>query len=265
MPSAVEEYEALPATGKDLTGVSAQMRNQEAPCVLGHADEIPVRKIELICDGKRVLTKERPEVLVRAKLYPENASYQELEWEVVNERGIPAPLAKVEARGLAAKVTALADGAFRLRCKSRNGSGKVRLISQLEFAGEGLGMVHKNPYEFISAGLYDYSKGEVGNGNEKGVATGRDGETQVGFRNLDFGPVGSDTITIPIFTLSNDPYSLAIQESVKKGRFLAGGTHLQKEPDNVYRETPVAETLAASPRLFRHAGRHISRGSPLPN
>ncbi len=248
LPGVVEEYEALPATGKDLTGVSAQMRNKEVPCVLGHEDEIPLRKIELICDGERVLTKEKPEVLVRAKLHPENASYQELEWEVVNERGIPAPLAKVEARGLEAKVTALADGAFRLRCKSRNGSGKVRLISQLEFTAKGLGTMYKNPYEFISAGLYDYSKGEVGNGNEKGVATADDGETQIGFRNLDFGPVGSDTITIPIFTLSNEPYSLEIWEGMpgEEGSSMLAELIYQKESRyNVYQ----SETYKLPKRL----------------
>ncbi|HHU82412.1 MAG TPA: DUF4982 domain-containing protein, partial [Firmicutes bacterium] len=231
LPSVEEEYEALPATGKDLTGISTQMGNKEVPCVLGHREEIPLRKIELICDGDRVLTKSNREVLVRAKLYPENASYQEVEWRVVNDRGIESPLAKVEANGLEAKVTALGGGAFRLRCMSKNGSNKIRLISQLEFAGEGLGMVHKNPYEFISAGLYDYSKGEVGNGNEKGVATGRDGETQVGFRNLDFGPVGSDTITIPIFTLSNEPYSLQIWEGMpgEEGSSLLADVIYQKE------------------------------------
>ena len=167
LPSAVEEYEALPATGKDLTGVSAQMRNQEAPCVLGHADEIPVRKIELICDGERVLTKERPEVLVRAKLYPENASYQELEWEVVNERGIPAPLAKVEANGLEAKVTALADGASASVARAGTGRGRSASSHSWNLPARALAW-SQNPYEFISAGLYDYSKGEVGNGNEKG-------------------------------------------------------------------------------------------------
>ena len=52
---------------------------------------IPLRKIELVCDGDRVLTKERREVLVRAKLYPENTSYQELEWKVVDDRGIEVP------------------------------------------------------------------------------------------------------------------------------------------------------------------------------
>lgn len=248
LPTVWEEYEALPAGGKNMTGISAQMRNEEVPCVLGHEDEIPLRKIELLCEPDRVLTKSRREVLVRAKLYPENASYQELEWKVVNDRGIESPLAKVEANGLEAKVTALGDGPFRLRCMSKNGSGKIRLISQLEFEGKGLGTVYKNPYEFVSAGLYDYLKGEVRNGIEKGVVTGYSGETQVGFRDLDFGPEGSDTITIPIFTLNNEPYSLQIWEGMpdEEGSSLLADVVYQKESKwNVYQ----AETYRLPKRL----------------
>ena len=44
------------------------------------------------------------------------------------------------------------------------------------------------------------------NGNEHGVATARDGESQVGFKNIDFGSYGSDEITVPIFALTDDPY-----------------------------------------------------------
>jgi beta-galactosidase len=61
-----------------------------------------------------------------------------------------------------------------------------------------------NPYAFITAGLNNYSKGEVGNGNERGIATSRDGETQVGFRDIGFGFYGSDIITIPIFALTSE-------------------------------------------------------------
>ena len=57
----------------------------------------------------------------------------------------------------------------------------------MEFVVDGLGKAFTNPYEFVSAGLYDYSKGEIGNGNEHGVATSRDGESRVGFQCLDFG------------------------------------------------------------------------------
>lgn len=248
LASVREEYESAPVEGRALPGISAQMRNSEEPCVLGHSREIPLRKIELVCDSNRVLNKSGREVVVQAKLYPKDASYQEVEWKVVNDLGIESPLAKIEASGHEAKVTALGDGAFRLRCMSKNGADKTRLISQLEFRGVGLGAVYKNPYEFISAGLYDYGKGEVGNGNERGVATSRDSETQVGFRDLDFGPDGSDTITIPIFTLSNEEYSLQIWEGMpdEEGSSLVADLVYQKRSKwNVYQ----AETYRLSKRL----------------
>lgn len=237
LPSARAEYEALPVLGQSLQGISARARNRPRPCVTGKEDEIPVRKIELCCDEDRILTKEKREVMVRARLYPANTSYPDLEWKVVTDGGIETPVAKVEASGHEAKVTACGDGAFRLRCLSKNGTDQVRLYSELEFEAVGLGPLYKNPYDFVSAGLYDYSKGEVGNGNEKGVATSRDGETQVGFRDLDFGPEGSDEITIPIFALTGDEYTLEIWEGMpgEEGSSLLANVTYQKEPKwNVY-------------------------------
>ncbi|NLY90542.1 MAG: DUF4982 domain-containing protein [Firmicutes bacterium] len=238
LPSQRAEYEALPALGQTLHGISARARNRERPCVTGREEEIPVRKIELCVDHPdRVLTKERREVTVRARLYPANTSYPEVEWKVVTAGGIETPVAKVAASGHEARVTALGDGAFRLRCLSKNGTGQVRLFSELEFEAAGIGPLFKNPYEFISAGLYDYSQGEVGNGIEKGVATSRDGETQVGFRDLDFGPEGSDEITILVFALTGDEYALAIWEGIpgEAGSSLLAEVTYQKEPIwNVY-------------------------------
>ena len=237
LPTAQVTYEALPVAPQAVVGASAQQQSSARPCRLGMADEIPVRKIELRCDPDRILTAERRELTVEARLYPADSSYQEVEWKVVSDGGIDTYIAQVEASGHTARVTALGDGAFRLRCLSKNGAAETRLFSELEFTAVGLGTMYKNPYTFISAGLFDYSKGEVGNGNEKGVATSRDGETQVGFRNLDFGPDGSDTITIPIFTLNNEAYSLEIWEGMPGeagNSLLAEATYQKESRYNVY-------------------------------
>ncbi|MCR2802486.1 glycoside hydrolase family 2 TIM barrel-domain containing protein [Paenibacillus soyae] len=228
-------------------GVSANERNRDLPCVTGQPEEIPLRKIEIISEkGQRFDEMER-ELIVRAKLWPEHASYREVEWRAVTDEGIDSNIAKVEANGLTAKVTAIGDGSFRLRCTSRNGTDKTKLISQLEFQATGLGTAYKNPYGFITAGLYDYGKGEVGNGNERGVATSRDGETHVGFRDIDFGPYGSDTITIPIFALSNEPYALQIWEGMpdEGGALIADAVYQKPSRWNVYQE----ETYRLDKRL----------------
>lgn len=248
LESKIAEFSSITAKEVVLEGISAFLRNQELPNVMGSNEEIPLRKIEINSDSGQLFDKSRKEMSVRAKLYPENTSYQEVEWSVVNDAGIVSNIAKVEAFGHEVKVTALGDGEFRLRCTSKNGTDKTKLISQLEFKATGLGAAFKDPYGFISAGLYDYSKGEVGNGNERGVATSRDGETQVGFHDIDFGLYGSDTITIPIFALSSDEYSLQIWEGMPDeggSELLADVVYQKPSKWNVYQE----ETYRLSKRL----------------
>jgi len=216
LPTESVEFDAVPADDSEKAGVSALMENRVMPCVTGGYDEIPVRKIELRCVGldgsspERVLTKEKPVVVVEAVLYPENTSYQELEWQVVNDLKIPVPIAEVAAEGHRVTIRALADGQFRVRSMSKNGTGKPRLISELEFVARGLGALAVNPYQFVTAGLYDFADGVIGSGNEQGVATGRLTRSVIGFKNVDFGTDGSDTITISIFAMTNEPQRIEV-------------------------------------------------------
>ncbi|MET3938243.1 beta-galactosidase [Paenibacillus sp. PvP094] len=229
-------------------GQTVLTKNEERPVLTGLAQEIPLRKIEIISEAGQAFDPSIQEMVVTAKLYPENTSYRDIEWAVVNDAGIESNIAKVEANGLEVRVSALGDGEFRLRATSSNGTDKTKLISQLEFKATGLGTAYKDPYGFITGGLYDYTKGDVGNGNERGVATSRDGETHVGFRNIDFGPYGSDTITIPIFALSSEDYYLQIWEGMpdEEGSTLLADVVYQKESRwNVYQE----ETYQLSKRL----------------
>jgi beta-galactosidase len=246
--SQTAEFQSVPVRGGIVEGVSANTRNQELPCVMGDDEEIPLRKIKIVSPSGQRFDESRKEMTVRAILYPADTSYQEVEWSVVNDAGIASNIARVEAFGHEAKITALGDGDFRLRCKSKNGTNKTKLISQLEFKAAGLGKAYKDPYGFISAGLYDFSKGEVGNGNERGVATSREGETQIGFRDIDFGSYGSDLITIPIFALSSEEYPLQIWEGMpdEEGSVLLADVVYQKPSKwNVYQE----ETYRLSKRL----------------
>ena len=247
MESKTLTLEALPCTDK-LTGISAHMENKDYPIIMGHSDEIPLRKIELICRSERELNACKKDAEVHAVLHPDNASYTDLEWSIVNETGIPSTIAKVEPMGKKAILTAMGDGVFYLRCTSKNGTNKIKLMSQLEFTVTGLGTAYKDPYKFISSGLYDYSKGDLGNGNEKGVATGRDGETQVGFRDIDFGPIGSDLITLPIFALNDEKYFIQVWEGMPEedGSEIIGEVIYQKKSTwNVYQE----ETYRLSKKL----------------
>lgn len=260
LESAAAEFESRAAEGDGdhINGASEAaaasqektvlISNTERPVLTGRPQEIPLRKIEIISEGGQLFDPSKQQMTVSAKLYPENTSYRDIEWAVVNDAGIESNIAKVEANGLEVNVSALGDGEFRLRATSSNGTDKTKLISQLEFKATGLGTAYKDPYGFITGGLYDYTKGDVGNGNERGVATSRDGETHVGFRNIDFGPYGSDTITIPIFALSSEEYFIQIWEGMpdEEGSTLLADVVYDKESRwNVYQE----ETYHLSKRL----------------
>lgn len=242
------EFKSLPARGFVSEGMSATFENKEQPIIMGVPEEMPLRKIELHSEAGQQFDANRKKIKVEVTCFPENATYRDVEWRVVNDAGITSNIAKVEANDKYAIVEALGDGEFRLRCTSKNGTDKTTMISELEFKASGLGKAYKDPYDFISAGLYDDSKGDVTNGNERGVATSRDGDSQVGFREIDFSDYGSDTITIPIFALSSEPYSLQIWEGMpdEEGSELLADVIYQKESKwNVYQE----ETYRLNKRL----------------
>lgn len=212
------------------------------------AEEVPVRAIRLYSENGTCLDAGSTDTVVKAEICPANADDREVVWCAVNDAGIPSNLAEVSADGLEAKVTAKGDGTFRLRCMSKSGTQHIRIISELDFSVSGLGETYLNPYEFISGGLYDYSSGTVSNGNERGVATARDGETQIGFHGIDFGDFGSDEITIPIFALTDEEYPIQIWEGMPRdagSQMLADVIYQKPSKWNVYQE----ETYRLSRRL----------------
>lgn len=249
LPDEVLTLKVLPCIPRE--GVSAKISNVSLPRIcgnIGEAIDIPVRKIEIISESGNELNDKYTMAKVSANIYPVNATDQELIWSVVDDAGIPSSIATVKADGKEAIVTALSDGKFRLRCMSQNGTGHIRLISQLDFRVTGLGEAYLNPYQFISGGLFTYSKGTLTNGNERGVATARDGETQVGFQKIDFGNYGSDEITIPIFALSDEEYPIEIWEGIpneKDSQLVAQVVYQKPSIWNVYQE----ETFKLNKRI----------------
>lgn len=213
---------------------------------------IPVRKLELKALDGREFSPEKRELTVEALLYPADTTDRSLVWKAVNRAGIEVNFAKVEpwqdeqGRQLA-RVTAAGDGEFYVRCMARDGDRTV-LISHLEYRAEGLGQAFLNPYEFLSAGLYTAAIGEIGSGNEKGIATARDGVSGVVFENVDFGEYGSDEVTLPIFALSDEAVKIDIWlgRPYEEGSVLTD-TVIYRKPSvwNVYQE----ETYRLSRRI----------------
>ena len=245
------------ARAKGLQEASVTLQAKEAPVREGISvtedlmehpmslpETIPVRKVEIRALEGQLLDAEKPEVLVEAVIYPSSATDQELIWKVVNGSGIELPFAKVEKLSAEngvqrVKLIAVGDGEFSVRCMTKSGTDKIRLISELEFKAEGLGQAMLSPYEFVSAGLYTDTVGEIGNGNEKGISFSRTGDSAVVFENLDFGDYGSDEITVPIFALEGDPHKVELwlgKPGEEGSELLAEEIYQKPSIWNVYQE-----------------------------
>ncbi|MDE5893653.1 MAG: glycoside hydrolase family 2, partial [Acetatifactor sp.] len=201
-------------------------------------DTVPVRKVELLTPEGSIMDADRRSIIVEARICPSDASDQTLAWKVVNQNGIPISYAKVETLdAYHAKVTAMGDGSFYVRCQS--GHSPVKIISQLELTAQGLGQAFLSPYTFISAGLFSETIGEVTNGNEKGIATARDGISGVIYREVDFGDYGSDEITMPVFALSDALHEIEIwqgEPEAEGSRLLLNAPYQKPSRWNVYQE-----------------------------
>ena len=176
--------------------------NGTAPDISAEIDasDIPIRKIELTRDGFNIT----------AKTYPANATYHDLEWRLATDGGITSPLGNLKISGNTATLVPKGDGEVYIRCSTKNGQNHPTLISLLPITIEGYGTPFLDPYTFVSGGLYNCSNVPMTNGNDRGIATLRDGESQVGFANLDFGSFGSDEFTIGLFPLTGEPFPIDI-------------------------------------------------------
>jgi len=201
-------------------------------------DETPVRKIELIPLGEKMLNPDRTSVSFRAVTYPSNAMPQELTFRITNAKGIESPCAAYTVEGDTVTVTAFGDDTVYLRASCNNGYDHARIISQQDIVIEGMGQPNLDPYGFISGGLYTMSYGELTSGNEQGVAFARDGESMAGFANVDFGPVGSDEITLPIFALDSSHYDVTLWDGHPRegGQIIAVLPYQKQSRWNVYQQ-----------------------------
>ncbi|CAM3764628.1 glycoside hydrolase family 2 TIM barrel-domain containing protein [Cohnella lubricantis] len=203
------------------------------------ADEIPIRKLEIICPQGNQLDERNRSIPVRVRIHPSNASYQEVQWRVTNAAGVDANIASIQSDGHEAVITGLGDGEVYVRCAATNGSDRIRLYAQMEFHISGLGQAFLNPYEFVSAAYHSEASRNLTNGNERGVATARDGESRICFERIDFGSFGADTITLPIFSLDGEEFPIEIWEGVpgEAGAALLTVAAYQKPSKwNVYQE-----------------------------
>lgn len=192
--------------------------------------DIPIRKIELTVH----------DYAVSARIFPENATYSDLYWRLTDAGGIDSPLGSLNVSEdcKSAKVIPKGDGRVYVRCAAKNGRGHVTIISQQIINITGMGKAFLDPYGFVSAGLYNCSNAELTNGNERGIATLRSGESHVGFKDVDFGDYGSDEITLPLFPLGKEPFNFEIWEGMPSegGELLCTAAYDKGSVWNTYQE-----------------------------
>ncbi|MCL2627320.1 MAG: DUF4982 domain-containing protein [Oscillospiraceae bacterium] len=174
--------------------------------------DIPIRKIELSSSDGSVTNNS----VITAKIHPANATYSDLAWRLTDAGGIDSPMGALEISkdGFSASLMPKGDGTGYVRCSTQNGLKHPAIISVLEAKVTGLGDPFLNPYEFLSAGLYNACNFEPGSGIDRGVATRRLDETHVGFKGVDFGSFGSDEITLWLFPMGGDPFEFEIWEGM---------------------------------------------------
>ncbi len=212
--------------GGTREGLALMPQNSFMPLAQVPVGFVPVRKLELVQAKEdmgnpenqqhvwTILGPKKRQVTVQAICHPASATDQEIIWRAVNASGIETNVASVEAQGDRAVITALGDGKFNVRCMVKNGTDKVKLISQMEFVIQDMGPATIDPYSFVVGGLFNCQRGTVLSGIQNAASTAREGFTAVGYSGLDFGDYGSDEITVSIFANSNDPQFIQFWEGL---------------------------------------------------
>ncbi len=196
--------------------------------------------------GDLILNRDRAEIVVGVRVYPENARGYSLEYQITNESGTIDNRAVCEPVKNGVKVRALCDGGFLLRALCREESGRVTCISTLSFTAEGIGRKFVDPYKFVFASLCDERSGDIGNGNEKGISTSRYMDSWVLFKGVDFKEEGSDKVTIPIFELDSEKTELTIWDGRphEEGSEIILNAYYEKPSVwNVYQEETYTLTM----------------------
>ncbi|MBO7583607.1 MAG: DUF4982 domain-containing protein [Treponema sp.] len=219
--------------------------------VLPQNSYVPVRKIELQAQGSLKLDPSNKEVLVTAKVLPQNATDKEINWNpvfkeciasdnIVVASAVPEP---VEGPQPSRLIRAAGDGECLLRCTAQNNTKYDEVISDLPFTISGIGNTRLNPYTLIEACRFtDYDKSDnkakPEMSLESGISNRKCGPTWVSFDKVDFGKDGADTIHLPIFSFATE-FPIQVWDGKGTGpdsRLLGTYTYRHESIYNTYSE-----------------------------
>lgn len=217
------------------SGISCFMENEET--YDDKADEIPVRKIELINYGTNHLDEANTETTVVAKILPKNATHRDITFKAVTSDGVESNSVQIEVDGTTAKILAKGDGDFRLCCSCNNGSDVSEVISELEFSVSGLGEAMLNPFKMVNGINNTGCTSEAKLSFQGGVYITAEERTRFLFDNVDFGEYGATDIHIPIFSFEDElPIEVWLGDSENGGKLLVKDTYAAKSWYNHYQE-----------------------------
>lgn len=187
----------------EVSGVSVVTENKFPAVCRAYTGEVPARLLLPEVDVNS-FDPERRSAEIRAKLLPENCTYDDISWSVVRRNGVESNLAQVEGSGRSAVVTAKGDGEFFVRAMLHNGAEHPQVIADIPFTAEGLGAAVRDAYSFISASTLDSSNVPT-NIIEDGALSNFDGRTVMTYSDIDFGKTGSQIISLSVGTCFDMP------------------------------------------------------------
>lgn len=187
----------------EVSGVSVVTENKFPAVCRAYTGEVPARMLLPEVDVNS-FDPERRSAEIRAKLLPENCTYDDISWSVVRRNGVESNLAQVEGSGRSAVVTAKGDGEFFVRAMVHNGAEHPQVIADIPFTAEGLGAAVRDAYSFISASTLDSSNVPT-NIIEDGALSNFDGRTVMTYSDIDFGKTGSQIISLSVGTCFDMP------------------------------------------------------------
>lgn len=244
----------ITGVSKDLQACALKFKDglwskvQADSSILPEKDFIPTRKIEISvndANGKINLSKEKPYVMVSAKVLPENASIKKIEWnpvlkECVSSDYIQVTELKEISKGVEeAKIVAACDGECILRITANNGLAHNEILSDLNFTVSGVGNPKLNPYKLIEACRldgWDKSKEKPVVSLESGISNRNLGETWISFDKVDFGNQGADSIHIPIFSFDTELPFEVWDGTPENGKCILQGKYKHESIYNTFSE-----------------------------
>ena len=214
-----------------ITGVACTQANEHVP----YSTEIPIRKIEIVSDIGNAADAGHKVSELRAVLHPQNATFDDIEWQVLTDSGVKSNLAELLADGLSARLIVKGDGHFNVRCYARNGGTHVNVSSQLDFSASGIGKAFINPYEPVASALNDVRDTEFGNASLHAISAPSGRTSYFGFTNMEFGNFGSDEVTLTLFCFDQKDCRVDVYAGIPDdGEFLGSGIYNRPSIWDVY-------------------------------